>query len=82
MVKLSGIIITLNEEKNIKEAILSLRKICDEIIVVDAFSKDNTVKIARELGAKVFQREWDNYVNQRNYAIDKASGEWILFIDA
>lgn len=82
MVRLSGIIITLNEEKNIKDAILSLKEVCDEVIIVDAFSKDNTVNIAKKLGAKVFQREWDNYVNQRNYAIDKANGEWILFIDA
>ena len=54
MNKITGTIITLNNESIIRDCILSLKKICDEIIVVDSLSSDKTVKIAEELGAKVY----------------------------
>jgi glycosyltransferase involved in cell wall biosynthesis len=79
--KLSVTIITLNEEENIKNAILSV-KFADEIIVVDSGSDDSTVEIAKKLGAKVFTNKFDNFADQKNFAAQKASGEWILSLDA
>ena len=55
----------------------------DEIIVVDTGSTDNTVEIAESFGAKVFFYEWDNnFSNARNHALDKATGDWLIFLDA
>ena len=56
MNNITGTIITLNNEKHIKECILSLKKICDEIIVLDSVSKDNTCVIAKDLGVKVIEQ--------------------------
>lgn len=81
--KISGCLIVKNEENNIRNCINSCKKIVDEIILVDTGSSDNTVKIARKLGAKIFYYKWDNnFSNARNYAISKAKGDWILFLDA
>ncbi|OIP39279.1 hypothetical protein AUJ95_05745 [Candidatus Desantisbacteria bacterium CG2_30_40_21] len=78
---ISVIIITHNEEKNIL-ACLSSVKWADEIVVVDAFSTDNTKKLAEEFGAKVFQVKWQGYGKQKNYALSLANGDWILSLDA
>lgn len=78
---ISVIIITHNEEKNIL-ACLSSVKWADEIVVVDAFSTDNTKKLAEEFGAKVFQVKWQGYGKQKNYALSLASMDWILSLDA
>lgn len=81
--KISACLITKNEEQNIVRCIESFKESVYEIIVVDTGSTDNTVKIARELGARVYQFKWDNnFANARNYAIKKAKGEWIVFLDA
>lgn len=83
MTKLSVVINTLNEEANIAEAIKSVKNIADEIIVVDMESEDNTRKIAKELGAKIFLHRKMGYVEPaRNFAISKASNDWILILDA
>lgn len=80
---ISVVINTLNEEKNIRNCIESAKKIADEIVVVDMHSDDNTVNIARDLGAKIFTFERMGYVEPaRNYAIEKCSGDWILILDA
>lgn len=79
--KLSVVIITLNEEKYIKQCLTSVKKIADEIIVVDSGSTDNTIEIAKKFGAKVYTRVFDNYSNQKNFAAQKAAGEWILSLD-
>ena len=79
---ISAIVLTKNEEKNIQACIESLEW-CDEIIVIDDFSKDKTVDIAHILKAKVYQRKLDNdFASQRNFGLEKARGDWILFIDA
>jgi glycosyltransferase involved in cell wall biosynthesis len=82
MHKLSAVIITLNEEKNIDRCLKSLENIVDEIIIVDSNSTDNTIKIASQYGAKIFQQEWLGYSKQKNYANSLAQNEYILSLDA
>jgi len=80
--KVSALILTYNEEKNIKEAIEQVQW-ADEIIVVDSKSTDKTVEIAKNIkNVKVIQRDFDDFSTQKNYAIDQASYNWIIFIDA
>lgn len=79
--KISVVINTLNEEKNIKRVIESVKWV-DEIIVCDMHSDDQTAKIAREQGAKVVFYKRIGYVEPaRNFAISQASGDWILILD-
>lgn len=79
---ISVVINTLNEEKNIAEAIKNVSW-TDEIIVCDMHSEDGTVEVAKKMGAKVFSHEKLEYVEPaRNYAISKASNDWILVLDA
>ncbi|MDR3047286.1 MAG: glycosyltransferase family 2 protein [Bacteroidales bacterium] len=82
MCAISGIIITLNEENNIAEAILSLQQICDEIIVVDSESTDNTVAIATGLGAKVIISPYSGDGIQKNKGITEVTHDWIFCLDA
>ncbi len=83
---LSVIIITHNEESNIGRALASVQPLVadgkGEIIVVDSGSTDRTVEIAKSYGAKIFIEEWKGYAAQKNSAIDKATGDWILSLDA
>ena len=79
--KISGAVITLNEEANLPRALASMT-CCDEIVVVDSGSSDRTVEIARELGARVVSRAWTGYANQKNFAAEQASHDWILSLDA
>lgn len=75
--------ITKNEEKNIEKCIKSYKNIVNEIIVVDTGSTDKTIEIAEKLGAKVYSYEWnDDFAAAKNYSIDMANGEWIIFLDA
>ncbi|HZQ69121.1 MAG TPA: glycosyltransferase family 2 protein [Terriglobales bacterium] len=83
---LSVVIITYNEEANLGRTLESVMPLVrdgkGEIIVVDSGSTDRTVEIAESLGAKVFVEEWKGYAAQKNSALEKASGEWILSLDA
>ncbi|HUM06688.1 MAG TPA: glycosyltransferase family 2 protein [Terriglobales bacterium] len=87
---LSVVIITFNEEANIGRTLASVQPLVtthgrlsnNEIIVVDSGSTDRTVEIAKSYGAKVFVEEWKGFAAQKNSAIDKASGDWILSLDA
>jgi len=85
-VKLSVCIITLNEEANIGRTLKSVQPLVadgqGEIIVVDSGSTDKTIEIAKSYGAKVFTEPWKGFAEQKNSAIDKAQGEWILSLDA
>jgi glycosyltransferase involved in cell wall biosynthesis len=81
MVKLSATIITLNEEKNIGRAIESLR-CCEEIVVVDSGSTDRTIALATQRGARVIHHDWPGYAQQKNWAAEQASNDWVLSIDA
>nr|WP_294788797.1 glycosyltransferase family 2 protein [uncultured Flavobacterium sp.] len=79
---LSALIITYNEEQNIRSVLENL-SFADEIIVVDSFSSDQTFTIASSFqNVKAVQHTFENFAAQRNYAISLASNPWILFIDA
>ena len=78
---LSVIIITLNEEANLPRALKSVAW-ADEVIVVDSGSLDRTQQIACELGARVFERPWTGYGQQKNFAQTLAKNDWILNLDA
>jgi glycosyltransferase involved in cell wall biosynthesis len=78
---ITAIIPTLNEEGFIADAIRRV-SFADEILVIDSFSSDKTVEAARKVGAKVIQRKFDDFSNQKNFAIRQATHEWILVIDA
>lgn len=79
---ISAIVLTKNEEKNILNCLRSLSW-CDETLVIDDASTDKTVEIAKKNGAKVFSRSLsDNFAEQRNFGLNKAKGEWVLFVDA
>jgi glycosyltransferase involved in cell wall biosynthesis len=80
-VKISATIIAFNEEANISDAISSV-KWADEILVVDSGSTDRTREIASDLGARVIEREWRGFSDQKQFAADSATHDWILSIDA
>jgi len=85
-VHLSVVLITLNEELNLGRTLESVRPLVragqGEIIVVDSGSTDRTVDIAKSFGAKVFIEPWKGFAGQKNSAIEKATGDWILSLDA
>ena len=84
--KLSVVLITHNEERNLGRTLESVKPLVadgrGEIIVVDSGSTDRTVEISETYGAKVFLEEWKGFAAQKNSALDKASGDWILSLDA
>ncbi len=80
--KISACYIVKNEEKNISKSIESLKDAADEIIVVDTGSEDNTCALAEELGARLYHFQWiDDFAAAKNFALSKAVGEWVLFLD-
>ncbi|MBV9955757.1 MAG: glycosyltransferase family 2 protein [Pseudolabrys sp.] len=81
MPTLSAVIITRDEAANIGDCIATL-DFCDEVIVVDSFSSDNTVELARAKGARVEQRAFDGFGAQKQHALSLAAKDWVLSIDA
>ena len=81
-IKISAVIITFNEEKNINNCIVSLKEVVDEIVVVDSFSTDGTEEICRQNDVKFVQHAFDGYVQQKNRALDLASNNHVLSLDA
>jgi glycosyltransferase involved in cell wall biosynthesis len=83
---LSVVIITFNEETNVARTLASVQPLVadgkGEIIVVDSGSTDRTVEISKSFGAKVVVEAWKGFAAQKNSAIDKATGDWILSLDA
>lgn len=82
MKKISAVIITYNEEKNIERCLKRLQGIADEIIVVDSFSQDRTIEICKAYNAKVYQNPFAGYSEQKSYAGQKASYDILLSLDA
>ncbi len=80
--RISAVIITFNEEKNIRRCLESIQDIVDEVIVVDSFSTDKTQEICEEFNVKFVQYKWQGYSKTKNYANELASNEFILSIDA
>ncbi|MCC8089083.1 MAG: glycosyltransferase family 2 protein [Rikenellaceae bacterium] len=79
--KLSAVLITYNEEQNIRKTLQSLG-FADEIVIVDSLSTDDTVRIAREYTDKIFTRRFDNFSSQRNFSLEQAVCDWVLVMDA
>lgn len=80
---LSVCILTKNEASNIKSCLDSVKDIADEVIILDSFSTDETVAIAKNYTSKIYFKEWiDDFSFSRNFTISKATGAWILIIDA
>ena len=80
--KLSVVIITHNEEKNIERCLDSVQTIADDIVVVDSFSTDATEKICKKFNANFIQRKWEGYSKTKNFANTMAQHSWILSLDA
>jgi glycosyltransferase involved in cell wall biosynthesis len=81
-IKLSAVIITFNEQKNIGRCLESLTGVVDEIIVVDSFSVDNTKDICEKYGVKFISHEFEGHIQQKSWAIRQASNKYILSLDA
>ena len=82
MRSLSVVIITYNEEHNIRRCLESLEGIGDEILVVDSGSLDGTAEICRSMGATVIEQDFLGYIEQKNFATSKAKNDWVLSLDA
>src|SRR5258705_2987328 len=82
MQPLSVVIITFNEEQNIGRCIDSVKKVADEIIVLDSYSTDQTIEIAHSYGVTIFQEKFKGYIGQKNFAMQLASNNYILSLDA
>lgn len=82
--RLTVVILTFNEEQHLARCIASVKDIASEIIIVDCFSTDATLDIARTFGAHILQHEWTNHAAQFNWALTQLSAdtEWVLRIDA
>ena len=80
--KISAAVIAYNEESKIDRALASLQDLCDEIVVVDSFSTDATVERCRRYTDRIEQRAWPGYRDQKQYATDQATHDWILSLDA
>jgi glycosyltransferase involved in cell wall biosynthesis len=78
---ISAFVICFNEEDQIADCLESLR-FCDEIVCVDSYSTDRTVEICKEWGARVVQRKWGGYREQKDFGLNQATHEWVLNIDA
>ena len=82
MIKISVAIITLNEGKNIKRCIDSVRSIADEVVVVDSLSTDNTKEICLKNNVKFIEQDFLGHIEQKNFAIEQCTHDYILSLDA
>jgi glycosyltransferase involved in cell wall biosynthesis len=80
--KLSGVIITYNEARNIGRCLTSLQSVCDEILVLDSFSNDATQDICNSFGVRFEQHPFEGHIQQKNEALKRATHPWILSLDA
>lgn len=82
MIKISGVIITFNEEKNIERCLSSIIGIVDEIIVLDSFSTDKTEEICEKFNVKFFQHKFSGHIQQKNRAVSYSENDFVLSLDA
>ncbi len=82
MVKISVVIITFNEEKNISRCIDSVRPVADEIVVIDSFSKDKTKEICLEKGVRIIEHPFEGHIQQKNFGLTQISYDHVLSLDA
>lgn len=82
MIKLSVVIITLNEEKNIVRCLQSVKEIADEIVVVDSLSTDQTKNLCESFGVRFIEQKFLGYVEQKNFALKQAQHDYVLSLDA
>jgi glycosyltransferase involved in cell wall biosynthesis len=80
--KLSAVIITFNEERNIGRCLNSLEGVADEILVVDSFSQDSTREICENAGVRFLTHPFEGHIEQKNYAMEMAAYDWVLSLDA
>ncbi len=81
-IKISGVVITYNEEANIERCIKSIINICDEVVIVDSYSTDNTKVICAQYNVRFVEHPFEGHIEQKNYAIDLAQHEIVLSLDA
>ena len=82
MKKISAVVITYNEERKIERALISLKAVSDEIVVVDSYSTDDTVMLCQRHTERVIQRSWHGYRDQKQFAAELAQYDWVLSLDA
>jgi glycosyltransferase involved in cell wall biosynthesis len=82
MIKLSAVIITKNEERNIPGCLEALKEVADEIVVIDSGSADRTRELGEAAGCRVIPHDFEGYGQQKQFGVDSASHDWILSIDA
>lgn len=81
-VKITAVILTLNEERNLERCLLSIKSFADELLVVDSYSNDGTEKIAISHGARFIQNKFEGFIEQIRFATEKAAHDRIFIIDA
>jgi len=82
MNRISAVVITKNESINIRRCLSSLLKLTSDIVVVDDYSNDDTIEIAKEMGARVFSKDWEGYSRNKNFGNIQANYDWIISLDA
>ena len=81
MTSIGALVLTYNEADNIKDCLERLDWV-QQLVVIDSYSNDNTVKLAKECTTEVYKREFDDFASQRNFGLDKLETEWVLVVDA
>ena len=81
-IKISGLVITFNEERNIERCLKSLQRVCDEVIVVDSFSSDKTKEICKQYNVRFIEHKFEGHIEQKNFALDQAANDIVLSLDA
>ena len=81
-IKISAVIITFNEEKNIERCINSLLDVVDEVVIIDSYSTDRTKEICKKMGVRFTTHGFEGYIQQKNWAITKAKYDFVLSLDA
>jgi glycosyltransferase involved in cell wall biosynthesis len=80
--RLSVVIITRDEERDLPACLESVRPLAPEIVLLDSGSTDRTIEVARGYGCRVFREDFEDYASQKQSAVDKSTGEWVLSLDA